>query len=253
MEVKEQRRKEIAAFVEEMGEVSFAQLKEKFPTVSEMTLRTDLKELDLNQQLVRIHGGAKALRKAVGNDDFLNLRFVRHTEDKKKIAQKAAALIQEYDTVFIDSGSTTTMLTQVMKDQHNIIVTSGVTCASELARLTKANVIMLGGNMNRHSLSVNGIDSIRAIEKLNFDVAMIGVTRYNAQRGFTCEALADAELKRTAIKKADKVIILMDSSKINQKGTTTFCTLDQVDAIVSDDKLPEEFINECNMRGIRVY
>ena len=56
MEVMEQRRNEIVAFVNEQGQVSFSQLKEKFPTVSEMTLRTDLKILDQNQQLVRIHG-----------------------------------------------------------------------------------------------------------------------------------------------------------------------------------------------------
>ena len=70
MEVMEQRRNEIVAFVNEQGQVSFSQLKEKFPTVSEMTLRTDLKILDQNQQLVRIHGGAKSLVEVVGTEDF---------------------------------------------------------------------------------------------------------------------------------------------------------------------------------------
>ena len=77
MEVMEQRRSEIVAFVNERESVTFAQLKERFPAVSEMTLRTDLKVLDQNRQLVRIHGGAKSIDQVVGNDDVLKKRFVR--------------------------------------------------------------------------------------------------------------------------------------------------------------------------------
>ena len=75
MEVMEQRRSEIVAFVNERESVTFAQLKERFPSVSEMTLRTDLKVLDQNRQLVRIHGGAKSIDQVVGNDDVLKRRW----------------------------------------------------------------------------------------------------------------------------------------------------------------------------------
>ena len=233
MEVMEQRRNEIVAFVNEQGQVSFSQLKEKFPTVSEMTLRTDLKILDQNQQLVRIHGGAKSLVEVVGTEDFLKLRFVRNTEDKKIIAHKAKQLIKGNQTIFLDSGSTTTMLATEFED--------------------KPNVIMLGGNMNCRSMSVNGYNAIRAIEKVNFDIAFMGVTRFDYETGFTCETLEDAEIKRLAVEKSNKVVVLMDSSKIGKRGTYTMCNLDQVDVVVCDDKLPENFIEECKARGILVY
>ena len=117
MEVMEQRRSEIVAFVNERESVTFAQLKERFPSVSEMTLRTDLKVLDQNRQLVRIHGGAKSIDQVVGNDDVLKKRFVRNTEAKRVIAKKALAFVEANRTIFFDSGSTTTMLAHILKEE----------------------------------------------------------------------------------------------------------------------------------------
>ena len=253
MEVMEQRRSEIVSFVNENKEVTFAQLKERFCNVSEMTLRTDLKVLDKEQKIVRIHGGAKSLETVAPNDDFLRKRYVRNTEEKKLIAKKSLALCQSNQTIFIDSGSTTTMLAHNIEDKPNYFVTSGLTCAIELAKLKNVKVSLTGGNMNHRSLSVNGLEGVRFIEKVNFDVAFIGVTNFSHKTGFTCESLEDAELKRVALKKANKVIILMDSSKYEKKGTYTICDLNEVTAIVSDEKLPQEFIKECESAGIVVY
>ena len=89
MEVMEQRRNDIVRFVNDQGSVTFAQIKERFPKVSDMTLRTDLKVLDANQRLVRIHGGAKSLETVTGNDDFLKKRYIQNTDEKMYIARKA--------------------------------------------------------------------------------------------------------------------------------------------------------------------
>lgn len=253
MEVMEQRRNEIVAFINERGKVTFAQLKEAFPSVSEMTLRTDLKALDQNQQIVRIHGGAKSLDQVAGNDDFLKQRYIRNTDAKREIANKAVELVETNQTIFVDSGSTTTMLAHVLEDQPNVFVTSGLTCAIEMAKLKSAKVSLTGGNMNHRSMSINGIEAIQLIEKVNFDVAFMGVTNYSKKTGFTCESLEDAYVKRAAIKKAKKVIVLMDSSKYENDGTYTICDLNEVDVLVSDNKLPDEFKDECKNYGITVY
>lgn len=145
------------------------------------------------------------------------------------------------------------MLATEFEDKPNVIMTSGLTCAMELAKLKESRVVMLGGNMNCRSMSVNGYNAIRAIEKVNFDIAFMGVTRFDYETGFTCETLEDAEIKRLAVEKSNKVVVLMDSSKIGKRGTYTMCNLDQVDVVVCDDKLPENFIEECKARGILVY
>ena len=110
MDSVESRRNAIAALINEKGEITFAQLKEAFPNVSDMTLRTDLKNLDEKKRIVRIHGGAKSVDLVVGTDDFLGKRSVRNVKEKKRIALKAKKLITPGATVFLDSGSTTTML-----------------------------------------------------------------------------------------------------------------------------------------------
>lgn len=122
MEVMDQRRNKIVAFVNENQTVTFTQLKEKFPSVSEMTLRTDLKYLDQAKRIVRIHGGAKSMDVVSGNDDVLKLRYGRNVNEKKEIAQKALSFVEPAKTIFVDSGSTTTMLAHVLNNQNNIFI-----------------------------------------------------------------------------------------------------------------------------------
>lgn len=253
MEVMNQRRKEIVEFVNENQTVTFAQLKTRFPSVSEMTLRTDLKNLDQEKKIVRIHGGAKSMDEVAGNDDVLKLRYGRNVEEKKEIAQKAVSFVSPGKTIFLDSGSTTTMLAHILKDQNNIFYTSGLTCAIEMAKLSKPKIFVTGGNFNTRSFSVNGMDGLRCLEKVNFDIAFIGVTRFAYDTGFTCESLEDCELKRKAIEQSKKVIVLMDSSKVEKKGTYTICDLKQVDTVISDSLLSDGFKQECMKHGLSVY
>ena len=91
MEVMDQRRNEIVEFVNENQTVTFTQLKEKFPSVSEMTLRTDLKYLDQAKRIVRIHGGAKSMDVVSGNDDVLKTSL--RTECKRKERDSAKGII----------------------------------------------------------------------------------------------------------------------------------------------------------------
>ena len=85
----EQRRNQIVELVNRKGSISFAQLKEAFPSVSEMTLRTDLKALDEARRVVRVHGGVKSVEQVVGTDDLLSRRAARNAEAKQIIAEKS--------------------------------------------------------------------------------------------------------------------------------------------------------------------
>ena len=153
MDSVESRRSAIVAYINEKGEVTFAQLKEAFPNVSDMTLRTDLKNLDDNKRIVRIHGGARSVDVVFGTDDFLSRRSIRNVDAKKAIIMKAKELIGPGTSIFLDSGSTTTMLAAELDDQPNLIVTSSISVAMELGGLEKPQVLIPGGSMNRYSMS----------------------------------------------------------------------------------------------------
>lgn len=252
VEVMEQRREEIVTFVNEHGQVTFNQLKERFASVSDMTLRTDLKVLDQNQRIIRIHGGAKSFDNVAGNDDYLKYRSILNTDLKKEIANKANELIHPNQTIFIDSGSSTTLLSQLIQDQNNVFFTSGLTCAVELAKLEKSKVSIVGGIINSHSLSVHGVDAVEVLKNINFDIVFLGTTRFDFVTGFTCESLEDAYIKRAVVHRAKKVVVLMDSSKVNKSGTYTFCTLNDVSVVVSDSKLPMEIKDNIKNQGVMV-
>lgn len=253
VESMEQRRSAIVELVTAKGSVNFAQLKEAFPQVSDMTLRTDLKALDAARRLVRVHGGAKSVEVVVGTDDLLGRRAARNADAKQKIAQKAVGLLHANTTFFLDSGSTATAVARAVPDEPYLIYTSGLSCAIELARLTVPRVFLPGGALNRYSMSVCGVQSLQDIQRVNFDLMLLGVTSYSPEAGFTCGVEEESQLKRAVMRRADQVAVLLDSSKLGLKASFTICDLPDVDIILSDGNLPEDFLTECRRCGVTVY
>ena len=252
MDAMETRRNAIVELINEKGTISFSQIKDAFPHVSEMTLRTDLKLLDEAKRILRIHGGAKSVQVIIGTDDFLNRKSVRNIPEKQKIAEKALTLLREDTTVFLDSGSTATMFARYFPDQSNLIYTTGLSCATELANLSKPTVMLPGGRLNRYSQSVFGFSAIKELERVNFHQAFLGITGFHPLAGFTCGINDEACLKQTAIRRSEQVVLLLDSSKIGVKCSFGVCGFEDVDILVSDGKLPKDFLEECKKYGVTV-
>lgn len=252
MDSMEQRREQIVDLVNQSGSISFAQLKEKIPQISEMTLRTDLKALDEAKRIVRVYGGAKSVDVVIGTDGMLSRRLVHNIEAKQLITQKALKLIRKGMTIYLDSGSTTTMLASNMPDQPNLIYTNSLTCAAELGKLTKPSVHILGGTLNHYSMSICGVHAVQAVAGINFDQVFMGVTSYCEPAGFLCGVDDETVLKQAVMRQAEQKIMLMDSSKIGVKNTYTICKLRDADFIVSDGALPEYFLEECQKYGVQI-
>ncbi len=252
MNAMEIRRKQIVELVNQNGYVNFSQIKEAFLDVSEMTLRTDLKVLDEEKKIVRIHGGAKAVRLVIGTDDYLKRRAIRNLSEKEIIAGKAVRLLLPDTAVFLDSGSTTTTMARLFPNQSNLIYTTGLSCATELSELSEPTVMVPGGKLNRYSISVYGTSVVKELEKVNFHQTYLGVTNFDYRAGFTCGNNEEAGLKRTAIRQAEQVIVLMDSSKVGVKGTYSICGLEDIDIVVSDGGLPEQFQAECKVHNVTI-
>ena len=168
------------------------------------------------------------------------------------ITQKALAFIRKDTTLFLDSGSTTTMLASCIPDQSNLIYTNSLTCAAELGRLAQPSIHLLGGKMNRYSMSVCGIHTVQEVQRINFDQVFMGVTSYCETTGFCCGVDEEAVLKKTVLRQAEQRILLMDSSKVGVKSTYSFCGFGDVDIVISDDNLLEEFCEECRRHGVQV-
>ena len=253
METMDERRDAIVALVNEKSNITFAELKKRFPQVSDMTIRTDLKALDEAKRIVRVHGGAKSVEQVIGNDDLLGKRAVRNVEAKQLIAEKAIKLIRPNTTVFIDSGSTTTLMANLFPDVQCVIFTNSLSCGIELSKLTKARVYIVGGLLNRNSLSVVGYSALKEMDPVNFDVAFLGATSYDEQLGFTCESAEDNAVKRMAISKSVQNIILMDASKLGRRGSFTIGHLNEVTDVVMDENVPDDFRQSCLRNNVMLH
>lgn len=248
-----ERRGRIVQLINERGAISFAQLKLAFPDVSEMTLRNDLKALDEQRLIVRVHGGAKSVDRIIGTDDLLNKRFCRNVEKKKMIAEKAVNLLLPGTSVFLDSGSTITEMTKIFPDQPHIVFTTGLTCAMELGRNRKnLQIHMLGGMLNALSMSVYGSACCESIRRMNYDIAFIGVTGYMNETGFTCGSSDESSLKQAIIEKAETVVAVMDSTKVGISNTFTFASVHDIDVVVSDDELAPDIIEYFRNNKLKV-
>ena len=135
-----------------------------------------------------------------------------------------------------------------------LIYTSGLSCAMELAKLEKPHVSLPGGSLNRFSMSVCGAQSIQTMEGINFDLLLLGVTSYSPETGFTCGVEDEARLKQTVLRRCDceQKAVLLDSSKIGLKSTFHICELSDIDIVISDGKLPVEFLQACRNAGVTV-
>lgn len=252
MDTMEQRRNAIVEFINEKGNITFAQLEKQFPSVSQMTLRTDLKFLDEAKKIVRIHGGAKSVDVVLGTDDYISRRAVRNVEEKECIVKKALSFIRPNLTVYLDSGSTTAALARIWPDQPNFIFTSSMDCAMELSKLSRPTIFLLGGEMNKYSLSVCGHHAIEFVKDVNFDLAVLGVTSYSKDVGFSCGILMESYLKQAALRQSAEKIILMDSSKIGKKSIFHICHLEEGMTVISDANVPEGFAAECEKSGAQL-
>ena len=253
MDTMEQRRNAIVDFINEKGNITFAQLEKKFPNVSQMTLRTDLKSLDEAKKIVRIHGGAKSVNVVLGTDDYIGRRAVRNVEEKECIVKKALPFIRPNTTVYLDSGSTTAALARIWPDQPNFIFTNSMDCAMELSKLTRPTVFLLGGELNKYSMSVCGPNAIESVKRVNFDLAILGVTSYAGDVGFSCDVLMESYLKREALTQAAEKLILMDSSKIDKKSIFQICRLEEGMTVISDASAPADFRTECERLGAHLF
>ena len=133
--MKQDRRLAITEAVNKAGELNFQQLKELFSDVSDMTLRSDLRELDGERKLVRVHGGAKSIGNVVRTDDLFFRKAARNINEKKQIARKALQFLKPDMSIFLDCGTTMLELARILPDEKLFIVTNSVSCMPELARL----------------------------------------------------------------------------------------------------------------------
>lgn len=242
-------------FIDKNGKVTLHELECTFTNVSSMTLRRDLARLEEQNAVLRIPGGALSVNSVLrAKEADFSERINYNTAEKIEIAEKAVALVEPQSCVFIDGGSTTTYFARALPDDNFYVLTNALVIAETILRKEKPTVALLGGDLRKNNFITVGQTCSDYIDKINIQTAVMTATGFIKDvGGFTCGNQAEAEVKRHVIEKADFVIMLLDSSKVNKKTPYTFANLSDIDCMVVDKNFSKELKSSIEERGIKVY
>ncbi len=230
-----ERQKHIINFLLEKKEVSVTELSET-SGVSGVTIRQDLKYLEQEGFIKRVHGGAM-----LNETDDISTRMVFHYKQKINIAQKAAALVNEGETILLEAGSTNALIAKELAKKKNItIITPNVFIARELREKSDLSVILLGGLYQRQSESLVGSLAKLCIDHINFHKAFIGVDGFTPEAGFTGKDMMRAEIISYIAQKSPQVIVVTDSSKFGKTELTRYFGCDEIDYVITDEGISTE-------------
>lgn len=208
--------------------------------VSASTIRNDLKELEDSGLIKRTHGGAILASKTSFEPIPLEKNIKMHKE-KKAIAMRAAELVEDGDTIAIDTGTTTLEFAKCLVNKKGItVILNDIQIARYLEDHSDCQLILLGGTIRRQFHYTHGTMNKSFLEKINVDKFFMTCNGFNFTKGVTTPDIGLAELKREFVKIASETILLCDSSKIGLVAFAQIVPVSSLHAVVTDEGIEEE-------------
>jgi len=247
----EERRRAILDIVHREGRVLVKNLAPKFDT-SQVTIRKDL-ELLHNQGLVhRTHGGALHVRAEALLDPSLREKEKLHPKDKLKIAALAASLVEEGQSVILDSGTTTTLIGRALRQFRRLtVITNAVNIAADLAG-TNVEVVLTGGILRENSFSVVGPLAEDTLRHLSADILFLGVDGFDVHFGLTTPNMLEAQVNRVMVEIARRTVVVCDSSKFGRRSLSLIAPPSAVHQTITDSRIPKSDQRALEEAGIEV-
>lgn len=185
-------------------------------STSESTVRRDLDELEAENKLRRVHGGAESLH-FLQSEESIQQKAIKNVQEKRAIANRAVEQIQEQDVIFIDAGTTNELLVNQLPNMAITVVTNSIHHAAKLVDRNFKTIIIGGLVKNATDASIGGV-ALNQIGQLNFDKAFIGMNGID-EDFFTTPDMEEGAVKRAILENAKQTFVLADASKL---GHTSF-------------------------------
>jgi len=249
----EERRRLIVEQVERAGRATVEELAARFK-ISPVTIRADLEALARNAAIVRSHGGAlPAPAHAV--DTPLSIKETRHHAQKRLIGQAAARLVEDGQTIILDSGSTTIEIARALRQRkwsELTVITNGLHIALELGAVSAIRVMMLGGLLRASSQSLVGSGAEQMLAQLSADRLFLGVDGIDPEIGVTTPDPQEATLNALMIRVSREVVGVFDSSKFGQRSLSVIAPLSGLHKVISDTAAAPEYVEALESAGVGV-
>jgi DeoR/GlpR family transcriptional regulator of sugar metabolism len=219
--------------------------------VSQATVRRDLDALAATGRLRRVHGGAVAVDERLDEPQF-DAKTGAAAAEKVRIAERTVELLEQDETVYLDSGSTVLAVARLLHGWTRLtVVTNSLPAATELAG-RGPRLIVIGGELRATSRALVGPLTRLLLDELRVDRALMGTFALSLEDGLTTTDPSEAYTKELVMQRAREVILLADSTKMGTRSFVSAGTLDRVHTIVTDAGIDERLVRSLKRRGIRV-
>lgn len=228
----DERRYEILHRARAEGRVSVVAMSAKYG-VSRETIRQDLNVLQSSGLIRRTHGGAVPVER-IGTEPLVTER-VEFTAEKRAIATAAAHHLPMSGSIFIESGSTSQMLAEMIPDGAALTVfTNSLPIAMLLVQRPMLTVNTLGGRVRPVTLGEVDSFAIRNLQEVHVDVAYLGTNGISVDNGLTTPDQSEADVKREMLQVGDRTVLLADRSKFGQVALWRYGSVTDIDLLIAD-------------------
>ena len=251
----ESRRQLILDQLDQQGAFSYRELTELLG-VSTMTVRRDIDELARQGAVIKALGGVQRANAPTGlYETTLVSRFSEHNREKRAIAERALDLIGPQQTIFLDGSSTCLELAKVVSRQRKglTVVTNSLLACLEMGQNGQNTVIGIGGEYDRSSASFVGPTSEDLAGKLYVDLAMVSTKGFLPAEGTFESSVSTFRIKQIIARQCAEMVLLVDHSKLGQRGLCKVLDISQIHTVVTDSKAPQEDLDLLGRGGQTVY
>ncbi len=247
------RRQRIVSLLREQGSVQIPALAEMFG-VSTQTLRKDLNFLDSKGICTRTPGGAILNRgTSAVREDAVDVKRTLFADEKVRIGRAAAALINDGESVLLDSGTTTLQVARHMNpDDAPVVVTNDVGILNELLSHDNVQLVFLGGTLRRKSQSFFGTQTEQALQDLHVDKLFLAADGFDIEKGITTHFEPEALLNRKMCEVAREISVVTDSSKFGRVCLHKILEPHRISKFITDAGIPAEARAALARMGVEV-
>lgn len=244
------RLRSIVDVIDDNGAVGVEELAQLLE-VSPATIRRDLAHLAYQGVITRAHGGA--MRAETGLEVPISYRGGTAVAQKRRIGAAAAMLVREGAIVGVTGGTTTMEVARALAPVRRLtVVTNALNVGMELARHRNIRLVLTGGVCRTASFELSGPIAEGTLAGYHLDVAFVGVDGIDVEAGCTTHDDIEARANGALVKRAQRTVVVADSSKIGRIAFATICPLELVDQLITDNEADPQAVTSFEDAGLRV-
>ena len=245
------RKAKIKEIILEKKSVIVSELAEMF-SVTEETIRRDLKAFEDEGFLTRTYGGA-FIQDGVQNEVDLSVREAAYTESKQLIGRKCAEIVHNGDSIFLDASTTAMFIAKAVCEMRITVLTNSLKVVNFLADFQNIHLITIGGLFAPNNMSFIGRGALQSLDNYFVDKTFMSCRSLSKEYGITDSNESMSEIRRKLLVRSNKVYVVADYSKFDKTSFLNICNFSDIDGLITDKHLEQSWIDFLNENNVAYY